>query len=54
MIYKDCQVRQTKDRNIILIDENGNTFIIDNRKENLSDNELKDLVDKFIGDAHGN
>ena len=54
MQYKNWEIRQTKNRNIVIIGKNGENLILGNCKEFLSDEELKQIFDEYFGKDYGN
>lgn len=53
MQYKNWEIRQTKNRNIVIIGKRGESFIIGKNKDILSDEELKQIFDEYFGKEYG-
>lgn len=49
MQYKNWEIKQSKNRNVIIKGKKGETFILGKSKEFLSDEELKQIFDEYFG-----
>ena len=54
MQYKNWEIRQTKNRNVVIIGKNGENLILGKSKEFLSEEELKQIFDEYFGKEYGN
>lgn len=53
MQYKNWEIRQTKNRNIVIVGKRGENFILGRSKEFLSEEELKEIFDEYFGKDYG-
>jgi hypothetical protein len=49
MFYKNWEIKQTKNRNVIIKGRNGETMILGKSSDKLNDEELKEIFDEYFG-----